>query len=1023
MRQCGRRGCLQGGAAALAHGTPPELVAKRYVSIGGRGSPPGFSRPPGKHPRVKQAGTGAVAQHIPGTTKLRYTNQKGRTFTFSIPVAQLTHPPVVRHGAAAGGWREIDTSFSDIGDLEADMPSDVDECLAAASVAGDAGLVEMNEEQLRGLQRAFVKLCKDFVLMDTSGMKTSMMYSELNNGPDYELFDRKTRRRRHWLAIRRRYEDVKELLWPSDAAVCAGGAPSTSSEHSESQPRRLQAAESPPVLPVTDMMEALTWLEAASTFAIRKHRPFDTADAAEFTPLDLSREVRVVVSRVSAAGPFSLVHSVAHGAAGQPSCDAAHSVADRLISLGALCANHRVPLSIAFAQPASNSTDAALASSDAAVASAQAWLSLIPVLSRVHDSVRVMGVLQNFQADNGSNGDAELLRFSNADAAVVQEAVLDALCRIVPASVFSDAAALENVGEADLCVLLRFATEIQEQNTAFFQMTNGSEVASKPERAATTEGRRVLQNFTRLVLTRCRRLLNGHNGAPLTLLSGDAENIPFVELQSFADHNHPEVRVHEKIGRANAQGLRHARLQSTASTTLAELLSRLERANQRVAADAQGLRCDLLRRLAQKAALGKSKLTLEDVTRALPQLAALMCKTSEQQVKSTYERLLTAMSTTIGVELQRPQKPACILALLEGLAGCHYRPSSYRLLEMVMLRIMMHGAFTLSEAGRCLTAMLRVVGPQSISQSVLQAIAMRVAAAVDAGSENTAADVLAVLRALRYSRYSSFASLVLLVSKSPLMQSTAEWQPLQQVRYAVLLAAAAATLGTGADSELATAVSTAAREQLLLGLSAKHPFSEESPWPLACDGEDTYQECITACAALQVTPTPPALTAWAHAGADRRSVHSLCTPTLAVSTMEALEAMGLAPSRWYSVYGDYLTNALEQMKRGKDEGQRLPLLEDDAETAARCLYLQCAPEAVARVASELLEHEVHHLDRILTSRAFVGDATRQSPVCSFQQRSLEQQTEEDETEARLLRYCAALQHASGGNLNATSAAA
>ncbi|CAG9582858.1 conserved hypothetical protein [Leishmania major strain Friedlin] len=894
------------------------------------------------------------------------------------------------------------------------MPSEVDECLAAASVAGDEDLVELNQEQLRALQQAFVRLCKDYVLMDTSGMKTSMMYSELNNGPDYELFDRKTRRRRHWLAIRHRYEDVKELLWPSDAAADDGDASAASVEDSERQQQCSLADESLPVLPIADMMEALTWLEAASTFGARKHRPFDTSDASDFTPLDLSREVRIVASCVRAAGLSSLLHNIAHGAAGEPPGDAADAVAHRFISLGALCANHGVPLSVAFAPSVSTCCDAAASSATAAAASVQAWLSSIPVLSRVKDAVRVIGVMQICPEGKGDSAASELLRFSDADGAVVREVLLDALCRVVPASLFSDAAALENVDEAELCVLLRYATEIQEQNAAFFQVMGGSEVMSRPERAATTEGRRVLQHFTRLVLARCRHLLHHHDGPPPTLLSGDAENIPFVDLQLYADHNHPEVRVHQKIGRANAQGLRYAGLQSTASTTMAELLSRLESANQRMAAGARGLRCDLLRHVAQKAALGKSKLTLEDVTRALPLLAAQMGKTSEQQVKSTYERLLTAMSTTIAVALQQPQKPACILALLEGLAGCHYTPSSYKLLEMVMLRMMMRGAFTLSDAGRCLIAMLQVVGPQKVSQSVKQAIAMRVVAAVDARSDSTAADVLAVLRALRYSCYSSFASLVCLVSKSPLMGNTANWQPSEHVRYAVLLAAAAAALETEANSELGIAVSTTARERLLLGLSPTHPPSAVPPHSPACVGEDAYQECVTACAALDVSPVPPALTAWAHADIDARPVHSLCTPALAVSTMEALEAMSLAPSRWYTAYVNYLTDTLEQM-------QRRPLLEDDAETAVRCLFLQRAPGAVTRLASVLLEHEVDRLDQTLTRGAVVRDDARAPPVCTFQQRSLERQTSEGETETRLLRYCAALQHASREMLSTRSA--
>ncbi|KAK7200932.1 hypothetical protein NESM_000152100 [Novymonas esmeraldas] len=983
---------------------------KRWASIGGRASPLGFSTPPDKHPRIKQAGTGVIAQHVPGTTRLRYTNQKGRTFTFSIPVGQLTHPPVVRRGAAAEGWHEIDTSFSDVGSLEEDMPTEVGERLAAASVAGDAGLVEMNQEELQALQRAFVQLCRDYVLMDTSGMKTSMMHSELNNGPDYELYDRKLRRRRHWLAIRHRYEDVRELLWPSDAAAATaavGGAPSSSAD-AESEHAQADGPLPLPLLSVTDMMEALTWLEAASTFAIRKHRPFDTAAVADFAPLDLSREVRIVAACVSSAGPTGLFfHAEAGGGDEQR-----QAATDRVIALGALCANHHVPLSAAFTpRSALSSSPSGQPATAPAAAGVHGWLSCVPPLTRVKDAVRVMAVMHTHTQGSLAGAAGGAVRFSDADGVVVDTALLDALCRLASASLFSDASALENVDAGELCTLLRFATELQEQNGAFLRPPSRDEGDSgdvSGRRAVAVQRRSVLQHFTRLVLARCRRLLASHAGEPLTLLSGDAENIPIVELQAFADHNHPSVRVHEKIGRENAQGLRHARLQPSAATALAELLRRMESANTRWTTSAHRLGNDLLRHVAQKAVLGKSKLTLEDVTRALPLLAAAMRTTSEAQVKTTYARLFTAMSTTIGAALQQPQRPESILGLLEGLADCHYAPSSYKLLEMVMLRLMMRGDFSLEETGRCLTAMLAVVGPRGVSPSVQQAIAMRVVTAVEASPEaEVGPAVLTVLRALRFSSYPSFASLMCLVARSPVLgRSTAVWTPSEHTRFGVLLAAAAAALAeTDVEPEMVATLSASAREQLLLGFSASVP--------LAFPGEDAAQECLTACAALQLTPTPAALSAWAHADRGARAVHSLCTPQLAVSTMEALEATGLAGSRWYDEYAAYVATALRQMQRGG--GEAGALLEDDAETAARCLYLRHVADEVRALAAALMENEVRRLDSVLVSAP-----PSSSPVCTFQQRALERQAHEAAAEARLVRYCAALHHASTADVAAAA---
>ncbi|KPI84684.1 hypothetical protein ABL78_6253 [Leptomonas seymouri] len=1033
MRRCAAHGLTWSSGLALSDLTALHVSQRTPVSIGGRASRTGFSEPPGKAPRVKQGTSRDIPQRIPGTTKVRYTNNKGRTFTFSIPVSQLTHPPVHRRGAAAAGWHEVDTSFSDVGDLEDDMPTELDERLAAVGVVSsgegsDNMVVEVNAEQLRGLQSALVQLCREYVLMDTNGMKTSMSYGELSNGPDYEHYDRKVRRRRHWIALRRRFEDVRELLWPSDAAA---------EMHECGKSGEMSA----PLLSLSAMMEALSWLEAASTFAIRKHRPYDTAAATEFAPLDLSREVRVVAECLSVVGPSGLVLGHTRHSAGEreglmpmtaSSGEEAEenrrrAATDRFISFAALCANHKVPLKVAFSSSSSSHASSGVKRSDdssnSVAAAAQAWLSSLPALTRLKDALRVMAVLQSIDgtcADTLSSKASQMLRFSNEKGVVERAELLGALCRLVSTSLFPHAAALENVDEGELCVLMRFVAELQEQNAAFLQACGASDGTSDVH----TPEREVLQHLTQLAITRCRQLLYKTDGPTASLLSGDEENIPLVDLQAFAEHSHPAVRVHTKIGEANALGLRYARLQSPSSAILAQLLSRIEEADRRLATSTHSLRTDLLQHIAHRAALGKAKLSLEDVTRALSLLADLMLQTSERQVKAAFDRLFSAMSTSIGVGLQQVSTKTIVLDLFEGLARCHYEPSSYKALEVVTLRLMMRGFFSLEEAARALVAMLQIVGPQGVSQSVQQAIAMRVASALEksddaaVGSEAKVnqCEVWSVLRALRFSLYPSFTSLMLLVAQSSMTANAHGWTPEDHVRYAVLLAAAAGRLTPWAeDAEVVQLLSTKAREELELGLR-----TSVEGFPCVGEGkEDAYQECLVTCAALQLETTPPVLTAWACAsrgmGKEQRQLHSLCTPQLAVSTLEAMEALHLASSQWYAAYDAYLVRALQQMLNAKASGRasQYGLLNDDAQTMERTLYLSRVSPAARAAATALLEREVEHLDAVLTG-GLATDSTSAAgrtdvlPVFTFQQKTLSWQAERAAMEERLLRYCTAL---------------
>lgn len=1019
---------------------------RRNVSIGGRATRPGFAAPLGRGPQIKQ-GTkaGVIPRHVPGTTKLKYTNQQGRTFTFSIPVSQLTHPPVHRQSPAPDGWMEIDTSFSDTGDLEVDMPTAVDECLLGSTAASeDAALasvvVEMDQSQLEELHHAFVQLCKEYVLMDTNGMKTSMMYAEINTGPDYELYDRKLRRRRHWLAIRHRFNDVKELLWPSELLQQDAASAST---------------DGAPLLSFAAMMEALTWVEAASTFAVRTRRPYDVADAEDFKPLDLSREMRVLAARVQREGPellfgsaapseplsSSVLSSSAASSSSLPSKrdpEDQRAISDRFIAFAALCINHSVDLSSAFAERAAVPREVG-GELEEEMTPLIRWLCLLPPLSRMKDAIRVMAVLQLLP---GNAARTPPLCFSDAKGVVHRSEVLNALCTLAAPRLFSSADALGNIDEAELCVLMRFAVAVREQNKAFFnqaatltsdrvaEMEEGEgKVDEKGSDRKVQQQKDALLQVMSLALARCRHLLYQLDGPQTSVLSGEEEFLPLVDLQRFTERTHPQALIHYNIGRTNGLGLRFARLQTKSSTVLLDLVDQLGRASSKDCMNQ--LTTDLIQHVAHRAALGKEKLSLDDVIRVLPMLAKLMRQTSEQHVKQRYDRLFSTFSTVIGIAIQHTRQPLELVQLLEGLSACNYVPqASFQLLEMAVLRLMMKETFSLSDTARILIATLQLVGPSQVSEALQQVAAHRVANEMENSNEVAAArvgDVLSVLGILRYTRYAAFPSLATLLTESPLWQTIGEWCPVQHCRCGVLLAAAAAALDDADES--CERLSRLAREELLCGLSHSTSAEADIMTMALAQREDLLQECVAACAALDL-PTPAVLSTWAHhpshphrahndGEAARRMplnslnhLHSLCTPLLAVSTLEAMEVLHLAPSPWYSCYEIYLLHMLSELEKVIEESQ---LLSDDGETVLRLLSLQWPSKSTKSIARRLLEAEVARLDISLRDGVTELSATQvNGPVRTFQQRSIEQRERQETMELTLLRYCAALrQHTAG----------
>ncbi|CBH14447.1 hypothetical protein, conserved [Trypanosoma brucei gambiense DAL972] len=731
-------------------------VGMRHITIGGRHSRGGFRQPLGKHPQVKQGTVEGVPRRIPGTTKVTYTNKKGRTFSFSVPVSELTHPQVTLE-SAAGTWREMDTSFCELGDIEDDMPSPVDECLRGGS--------SLDKRLIQEVRERFVSFCREYVLMDTSGMKSTILSTELNAGPDYEHYDRRLRRKRHWLAIRHRFEDVRYIIWPDVVEETARG-----------DSAQADVSLTNPSLTAGEMLEALLWLDAASTFCVRKVHPSDLGDKSEFLPLDLQREVEVVACHARRDLNFF---------------DPSATSLEQFTACAALCVNHRVPFSLFF--PAQD------VCGDASVSTGQCIVANAPSPHTALGAVRIMALISE-----GSGSDiGKTIMFSDAFGAVTRFGILRGLSRVMSVEAFGCKDALENVNESELCIILHFCAEVREQNAAFFRRYEASEENSDPQQASFLAK---YQQLSQIALARCKRLLY-HPDSPRAQVMSEDGYIPLVELQRHAEGTNKAALIHYNLGIRSAQGMRRVALGAQSSARLAELVSRLEEASARVSGNT--LVNDLVHHLSHKAAAGKMSLTLREVNTLLPLLSRMRRESPNGALDARFDRVFNAIDTAIGAAMRHNCTLDELLDLTEGLAACEMVPSALKQVEMVLIRsVMMHecSPMHLRRMLQAMFTLMRTSVPQVLLQSVASRVAdyIKEASHMDSSSSNGGGDekvknheeceqLLELLVALGKCAYGALPGLVTIYWEAQLIDSM-QLNPRLRCSYASLLASAAFAL-------------------------------------------------------------------------------------------------------------------------------------------------------------------------------------------------------------------------------------
>lgn len=1132
----------------------------RYASsslrIGGRQSPLGFSRSLGKAPQVKQGKPMGVVKRIPGTTKIEYTNKKGRSFTFRIPITELTHPPVLHPSFSSGNDKEIDTSFCDTGELDECMPSPVENYLrqrarkqyssvlsrpedGARGVSNsekveddDALLVALNLEEIKEVGKLFKDFCKNYVFLDTRGMKGSMSYNELNTGPDYEHYDRKLMRKRYWLSIRQTYDLVAEIIWPSDLLIPKeSGREKMNDKKAEGQeshefvcPSNLN--ENMATVSAEEMLDILVWLEAASTFCVRSWRAYDYYDKKCFLPLNLSREVQVLGARVKESHSDFFHFFQRKEEKSEKVLPSSLHYSDRLIECIGLCEAHDVSLSCFFPSslssqiklPVLTATPSPLlftpsAAKHSLLAHILSQLPASPFQLTPKDTIRVLhGICRTCTM-------TEEYVFSSQHGESIQSTVLfRGITKLCAVFANSGLQSVENVDEDDLCVMLQFILHVKEGNSALLRLNVVEEKKKRELKKNSSWNRegfgsmekypnadvlhlsdfeecpKIILRFEELCLARCRYLLYRLGGPQTVVLSGDNPYIPLVDFQNHKEKsstNHSggssasQSLLHYRIGRQHAQGLRRVSLQSKA-VELLTLLSRLHSLNERgvsgmtksssapsvsgndeeVEMRVTELAGDIVQHIALRVTSSGQNLTLPEIVRLLPILSFVTHRERKEIIlqngkwepervgseggrANRYHRLFQSISASIGLEMQNewgssssPHAVAMIVALVDGLARCHFIPSTLFSVEMVLTRHCLHGHLSVFEVKNALLRLLALKGTSGLPAAMLHAAGSFITERLDSDNlalfqgsrrpfslssstsasalsgeyENQRKELLDLLRVLCYCEYPSVIGLILRIADVHLSTCKEEETDLS-TRSALGVLFSFVSASPSLEEETKSKFFDLSLRELRAGVDAL-PHLNDS---------DLVIDTLLSFAALG-EPIPES-SFYSFLG-QFTALHSVLSPVHAAHVLEALEMLklhhiaGPLYSRYTAWLLDYFQPSLSQIKMNNLDSAPFSrftsptvtsvLSPSDRSTLIQLSHLQYQTADLTDAVNTLLRHELFYLEK---ERESCNEQKTSSSTCSFESIHLRRNEDLRKVDKDIMEVCTALYHKNGNKLS------
>ncbi|KEG07502.1 putative target SNARE [Trypanosoma grayi] len=587
--------------------------------------------------------------------------------------------------------------------------------------------------------------------------------------------------------------------------------------------------------------------------------------------------------------------------------------------------------------------------------------------------------------------DIDVYRFSDTSGVVQRPDTMRGLSQLMSIEAFGAKDALENVAESELCTLMRFCVNVKEQNVAFFLHSAATD--NEEEVSFLARYRQV----SHVALTRCKYLLYRLDG-PRTQVMSENGYIPLVDLQQHAERTNKDTIVHYNLGIRSAQGLRRVALGAQSSAQLAELIDRLEVSDSRLSGNT--LLVDMVHHLSHKAAAGKVSLTLREVNTVLPLLARMRREQPTGMMDSRFNRLLAVIETAIGTAMQEKRSVEELVDLVEGLAACDILPTTFKQVEMVLLRLMLTQTCSVVHVTRILRALSSLL-KSGVSQVLLQSAASH---ATDFAKSNgsvgssEAEQLIELLEALGACKYEALPGLIVFCRANCL---TEDVQLCLNGRcgYASLLASAAAAMQHEDESF-----------SQCLANESRHHFIEYARVKQEKD-ENRFVDCIHGLvtvgfgdAALS-DDTRRALAAYLGSTCLTPERCGVMPAVVVASLLEdLLEWCAITAVPTEAVIAPLEAALIARFRSSSITADAVESSEELAEAACRVVSLQHVSQDLRKVAAEVLGSAILRAEAAADVQRPVA-----KPSQSFEVVALSTAEQEHNHMNTVLRYCAALQ--------------
>ena len=598
-----------------------------------------------------------------------------------------------------GVWKEIDTSFVDMGGVSDTIPNDIlDHVVPPQPLAlSPPKQAPSSPNALSGVANELRRLCHEFITMDRRGQHNTLVsFKEMNLGPDYVRRDMKLKYRRTWFSLRKHIQAYMPILFGSESSMRT--------------------------VSLLQLYEVLIWVENAKEMgAIVKKAAYDPRPASDYDPLDLTQAIRAFIEHMEAtSGEEESLWS-----------PAGDDAVERIITISSWCRRLQRPFRIL----------------GKGVQNASTLLQFIHRLQEENHNVRPRHALLIL-----SSLHSEDLAFSDPQSGTIFAHDLVSTLNFLCSCAVRDG--MGSFTPDDIVQFLRFLTGVATRNHEYVvrdqadqykrnQMSrlshDGNDVSEKKSLHSLSKNSSLssssfhLRHFVNIASQRCRRVLYRRDENQGHVFSDYTDDVlPANSFLKVVPH-HKQIVPHKEVFSRFVQGLQKINIGPESAANILRAMSELQAACSRSlpsklkteTTDSDPLKGatlddaarDLFSHAGHEALMGHVEENFKAIMRVANMVKSFVKRSPAGDVPQRAQSILQHLDQALPKFLFQAAQPSEIIDILEAYVTCGMLPLCLPQLEGSLLRML--PAITLNDAARILSS--TAVLPSSATPHMLTA--------------------------------------------------------------------------------------------------------------------------------------------------------------------------------------------------------------------------------------------------------------------------------------------------------------